>query len=56
LEDPSVDGKIIFKRILLKIGKKEWFGFIWRGNGRVAGSREGGDKPPYSIKCGEFLD
>jgi hypothetical protein len=56
LEDPGVDGKIIFKRILLKIGRKEWVGFIWRGNGKVAGFREGGDKPPNSITCGEFRD
>jgi hypothetical protein len=56
LEDPGVDGKIIFKRILLKKGRKEWFGFIWRGNWKVAGSREDGDKPPNSITCGKILD
>jgi hypothetical protein len=56
LEDTGVNGKIIFKRILLNVGRKEWFVFIWRGNGKDAGSREGSDIPPNSIRCGEFLD
>ena len=55
LEDTAVDGMIILKWIFKKWdGGMDWIDVS--EHGQAAGSRECGDEPSTSIKCGEFLD
>ena len=57
LEDPGVDGKIIFSTDLVKHRKRgSGLGSSGVVLGQVESSREGCNKPLNSIKCGEFLD
>jgi hypothetical protein len=50
--DPGVDGRIIS-------GSGMWgYGLDWAGSGwgQLVGTRDCGNEPSGSIKCGEFLD
>jgi hypothetical protein len=51
LEDPCVDGRIIFRWIFRK-----WDVGAWTGQIQVAGTCKSGDELSGSTKCGEFLD
>ena len=55
MEDLAVDGRVILKCMLNKIGSsgKESYSSNWR---RLAGCLEHGSEPSGSVKCGEFLD
>ena len=50
LEDPGVDGRIIFKWIFEGLDRSG------SGQGQVADPCECGVEPSGSIKCGEFLE
>jgi hypothetical protein len=56
LEDPGVDGRIIFRWIFKKWDVGHGLDRFGSGYGQVLGICECGNKPSGSIKCGEFLD
>jgi hypothetical protein len=58
LEDPDVDGRIIFKWIFRKWDLGEWTGLIWpRIRDRWGGGTCKRDSEPSGpVKCVEFLD
>ena len=56
LENPEVDGNIIFEWILRKWDVGVWTGSIWLRIGTCGGHCECGNEPSGSIKWGEFLD
>jgi len=56
LEDPSIDGRIILKRIFMQWDVELCTGLIWLRTG-AGGGQCGCDKEPLcSTKCWEFLD
>jgi len=52
LEGPTVEGRIILKRIC----KKRDGEMKWLKVGQLAGSCKHGNKPSCAKECGEFLD
>jgi hypothetical protein len=56
LEDPGVDGRIILKWIIERLGGGHRLDLSGSGYGQVAGSCVYGDQPSGFIKCGEFLE
>jgi hypothetical protein len=56
LEDPGIDGRIIFRWIFRKWDVGAWTGSSWLRIGSGGGTCECGNTPSVSIKCGEFLD
>jgi hypothetical protein len=53
LEDPGVDGRIIFRWIFRKWDLEAWTAWSWLRIGTGGGS---GNEPLGSIRCREFLD
>jgi hypothetical protein len=56
LRDPGIDGRLMLKMDHqgLGCGGMDWIELA--GYGQVAGTRECGNEPSGSIKCGEFLE
>jgi hypothetical protein len=54
--DPGVGGRKTLRWIFRELNVRVWTGSMWLRTGTVAGICEGGNEPPGSIKCGEFLD
>jgi hypothetical protein len=52
----GVEGRKLFKWILVKYDGMKWSGLIWLRVRTVLGSCEYPDEPSGSIKCGELLD
>ena len=56
LGKPTVDGRIILKRIFKKWDEGHGQARSGSGQGQVEGCCECGNEPSGSIKCREFLD
>jgi len=56
LGGPSVDRRIILRRIFRKWDGRHGLELDGSGEGQVVGSCESGNELSGSIKCGEFLD
>ena len=52
----GVEGRKLFKWILVKYDGMKWSGLIWLRVRRVSGFCGYADEPSGSIKCGELLD
>jgi hypothetical protein len=55
LEDPGVDGRIIFRWNFRKWDVGVWTGLGWLRIETAGGTCECGNESSGSIKCGEFL-
>jgi hypothetical protein len=55
-EDLDVDGKIILKWTLEKLGGEIWTGFIWLRTQTMAGSSEYNNEPSGSIQCWKIFE
>jgi len=56
LQDPSIDGRIILRRICREWDEGVWTGLIWLRTGAGGNTCKCGNEPSGSIKCGEYLD
>jgi hypothetical protein len=56
LVDPSIDGRIILRRIFRKWDVGVWTGLSWLRIETVGGTCECGNEHSGSIKSGEILD
>jgi len=55
-EDPSVDGRIILRKMFRKLDVRAWTGSSWLRIKTGGVTCECGNEPSGSMKCGEFLD